>query len=69
MPVISKTQFLDEIRESKEYVVAYDFTKNNSNPEIVYIMFKNKDIGKDVLRNYVYIEDSVTEKNWEIRVQ
>ena len=69
VPVISKTQFLDEIRESKEYVVAYDFTKNNSNPEIVYIMFKNKDIGKDVLRNYVYIEDSVTEKNWEIRVQ
>ena len=62
VPVISKTQFLDEIRESKEYVVAYDFTKNNSNPEIVYIMFKNKDIGKDVLRNYVYIEDSVTEK-------
>ena len=62
VPVISKTQFLDEIRESKEYVVAYDFTKNNSNPEIVYIMFKNKDIGKDVLRNYVYIEDSVTGK-------
>ena len=61
VPVVSKTKFLTEIDELKEYVIAYDFVKDSNNPEIIYITYKAKDTGKSYER-YRYIEDSVTEK-------
>lgn len=62
IPIISKTKFLTEIDELKEYIVAYDFTKDSNNPEIIYITYRAKDVGLDTLYRYEYIEGSVTEK-------
>ena len=62
VPVIFQTEFLDEIGELKRYIVAYDFTKDSNNPEIIYITYRAKDVGLDTLYRYEYIEGSVTEK-------
>ena len=61
IPIISNTKFLTQPSELKEFVIAYDFTNNINNPEIIFITYKAKDTGKSYER-YRYIEDSVTEK-------
>lgn len=62
VPVISQREFLDEIGELKRYIIAYDFTKDSSNPEIIYITYRAEDVGLDTIYRYRYIEGSVTEK-------
>ena len=62
VPVVSKTKFLTEIDELKEYVIAYDFVKDSNNPEIIYITYRAEDVGLNTIYRYKYIEGSVTEK-------
>ena len=62
VPVVSKTKFLTEIDELKEYVIAQDFVKDSNNPEIIYITYRAEDVGLNTIYRYKYIEGSVTEK-------
>ena len=57
IPIIQKMEFLEK-QELKIYNIAYDFTKNVNNPEIIFITYKQKYIEN----RYKYIEDSITEK-------